>query len=117
MNAKFAGKLLGLVGIGFGLAASTGCQTNVAGMTLPSGHYLQHPPQYFPPSPPFPLQRELAAMEAQAAGPLGAPGPAGVLPGPAPAPVVPPAPPPPHPAVPGAPAPGQIPPPHPAPNP
>jgi MraZ protein len=31
---------------------------------LPSGHYLQHRPQYFPPSPAFPLNRELAAMEA-----------------------------------------------------
>jgi hypothetical protein len=27
----------------------------VAGMTLPSGQYVQHPPQYFPPSPAFPL--------------------------------------------------------------
>jgi hypothetical protein len=37
-------------------------------MTLPSGYYLQHPPQYFPPSPAFPLSRELAGMEAQNAG-------------------------------------------------
>ena len=28
------------------------------GVTLPSGRYLQHPPQYFPPDPVFPLQRE-----------------------------------------------------------
>jgi hypothetical protein len=40
------------------------CETHVAGMTLPSGHYLQHPPQYFPPSPAFPLTRELAGQVA-----------------------------------------------------
>ena len=60
--------------LGLLLAAATGCQTNIAGMTLPSGHYLQHPPQYFPESPPYPLTRELASMEAAAAGQ--APGPA-----------------------------------------
>ncbi len=55
------------VGLGFVLALLTGCQTWVGGMTLPSGHYLKHPPQYFPPSPPFPLPRELASQEAIAA--------------------------------------------------
>jgi len=78
---------LGLAGLGLALASLTGCQTNVAGMTLPSGHYLQHPPQYFAPSPPFPLQRELATMEAQSGGPAGAAGAAALPP---PAPVVPP---------------------------
>lgn len=43
---------------------SIGCQTWVAGMTLPSPHYLDHPPQYFPPDPPFPYEKELASMEA-----------------------------------------------------
>ena len=38
--------------------------------TLPSPRYLDHPPQYFPPSPPFPLPREQAALEAQARAPL-----------------------------------------------
>lgn len=56
--------LVGAVGLVL-TASLTGCQTNIAGMTLPSGHYLQHPPQYFPPSPPFPLTRELATMQAQ----------------------------------------------------
>ena len=56
---------VGLAGLGLAITTLTGCQTNVAGMTLPSGHYLQHPPQYFAPSPAFPLQRELATMEAQ----------------------------------------------------
>jgi hypothetical protein len=57
-----------LAGLGLALTALTGCQTNVGGMTLPSGHYLEHPPQYIPPSPAFPLSRELASQEAAAAG-------------------------------------------------
>ena len=60
-----------LAGLCLALAAGSGCQTWVAGMTLPSGHYLDHPPQYFPPSPPFPLSRELASMEAANAAALG----------------------------------------------
>src|SRR5947209_12699758 len=80
---------VGLAGLGLVLGTATGCQTNVAGMTLPSGHYLQHPPQYFAPSPAFPLQRELAAMEA-AAVPAGAA--VGAAPLPPPAPVPPPVP-------------------------
>jgi hypothetical protein len=83
-------RCLGWAGLGLLAAGVTGCQTNVAGMTLPSGHYLQHPPQYFAPSPTFPLQRELAAMEAQEACVAG---PAGQAPLPVPAPVAPPAPP------------------------
>jgi hypothetical protein len=38
-------------------------------MTLPSGQYLVHPPQYFPPSPACPLMRELANQEAIPAAP------------------------------------------------
>jgi MraZ protein len=33
----------------------------------PSPRYLQHPPQYFPPSPPYPLPRESSSQEAAAA--------------------------------------------------
>ena len=61
-----AGLVLGMTS----LTLASGCQTWVPeiGMTLPSPNYLKHPPQYFPPSPPFPLPRELAALEeAQAA--------------------------------------------------
>lgn len=37
-------------------------------MTLPSPHYLeQHPPQYFPEEPDFPLTKELSYQE-EAAG-------------------------------------------------
>ena len=51
------------------LASISGCQTYFpeAGLTLPSPHYLRHPPQYIPPSPQFPLSRELANLEEAAA--------------------------------------------------
>lgn len=56
----------GLAVAGFGLLTlATGCQTQLAGLTLPSGYYLHHRPQYFPPEPSFPLSRELATMQAQ----------------------------------------------------
>jgi hypothetical protein len=63
-----AGGLLS-VAIGLGLALTTGCQTwfPEAGLTLPTGHYLRHVPQYIPPSPDFPLSRELATLEEAAA--------------------------------------------------
>jgi hypothetical protein len=51
-----AGMLLGML---------SGCQTwhTEAGLTLPSPHYLRHAPQYFPPSPQYPLQKELNSLE------------------------------------------------------
>lgn len=54
-----------LVAAGLGLAAASGCQTwfPEAGLTLPTGDYLRHQPQYIPPSPDFPLDRELATLE------------------------------------------------------
>jgi hypothetical protein len=74
-----------VLGLALALPTLSGCQTWMAGMTLPSGKYLMHPPQYIPQSPPFPLPRELASQEAVAAAPL--PGaPAGPLPPPVPAP-------------------------------
>jgi hypothetical protein len=50
---------------GLCLTFMSGCQTYVmeAGLTLPSPHYLRHAPQYFPPSPPYPLPRELKSIE------------------------------------------------------
>jgi hypothetical protein len=74
-------------GLGLALLALSGCQTWMAGMTLPSPRYLQLPPQYFPPSPPFPLPRELASQEAAAAAP--APGAPPAVPLPPPLPPVP----------------------------
>ena len=58
-----------LCSAGMSLTLLAGCQTwvPVAGLTLPSGHYLNHPPQYIPPSPDFPLNRELATLEDAAA--------------------------------------------------
>jgi hypothetical protein len=54
-----------MLGLGLGLVcpALSGCQTHVGGMTLPSAAYLEHPPQYIPPSPPFAHTRELAQQE------------------------------------------------------
>lgn len=64
-------RYLGMAGLGLITASLTGCQTwtYTSGMTLPSGHYLQHRPQYIPPSPDFPLERELAYMQQQQPGP------------------------------------------------
>jgi hypothetical protein len=58
-------------GMAASLAMLTGCQTWVpqTGQTLPSPNYLDHPPQYIPPTPPYPLPNEmngiLAAQQAQ----------------------------------------------------
>ncbi len=81
-------KLGCLAGLAALLSALTGCQTWVGGMTLPSGRYLEHPPQYFLQDPPFPLQRELASMEEQA-GLIDLSDSAPVAPPPAPVPGVP----------------------------
>src|SRR5262245_66661983 len=54
-----------LAGVAIALGAATGCQTWTSGMTLPSGRYLEHSPQYFPPSPAFPLTSEPATIERQ----------------------------------------------------
>lgn len=62
-NAKKWALLTAAAGVILG--ALSGCQTWVpeAGLTLPTGHYLRHPPQYIPPSPPFPLPNELSNLE------------------------------------------------------
>ena len=54
-----------LVLAGLGLALLSGCQTWVpeAGITVPTGHYLRHAPQYTPPSDPYPLPKELRSLE------------------------------------------------------
>jgi hypothetical protein len=82
-----------LAGAGLALTALSGCQTWVAGMTLPSGRYLQHPPQYFAPSPPYPLPRELASQERVAAEAIAAEAGAGAAAGEPPPVPVPPRPP------------------------
>jgi hypothetical protein len=104
MKTIWKWRALSTTGLGLALATLTGCQTWVAGMTLPSGHYLEHQPQYFAPSPPFPLSRELAQQQEAAAG--ARPG-AAVPPGAPPIPAVPP--PVPLPPAPVAPAPAPAP--------
>ena len=42
--------------------ASTGCQIDVAGQTLPSAYHLTDDVQYYAPDPEFKLSREAAAM-------------------------------------------------------
>jgi len=53
------------IGLGLTLSWASGCQTYFpeTGQTLPTGYYLHHQPQYFPPTPPFPLPREEAGLE------------------------------------------------------
>ena len=72
MSSTRCAKRGGLAALGLTLAVLTGCQTYLpaTGQTLPTPRYLDHPPQYFPPSPPFPLAREQAFMEAQAGAPV-----------------------------------------------
>ncbi len=45
-------RLLPAVLVILAIAPTAGCQTRMGGMTLPSPHYLQHPPQYLPWKPP-----------------------------------------------------------------
>jgi hypothetical protein len=82
-------QLLGAAGLGLGLSLTAGCQTHIisAGMTLPSPHYMEHPPQYFPPDPDYPLQREVNTQLNQAAAAAAA-NPAAIA-GPVPVPAVP----------------------------
>lgn len=48
--------------------ASTGCQVEMGGQTLPSPYFLTDDIQYYPPGPEFKLAREAAAIKEQAAG-------------------------------------------------
>lgn len=45
-----------------GTLGSVGCQSDVAGLTLPSGRYLKDDVQYFAPGPDFPFANEEAAL-------------------------------------------------------
>ena len=86
MNTQRRGR--GRKGLVFGLmlAALSGCQTYVleTGQTLPSGFYLNHRPQYIPPTPPYPLERELAAQIDATARPVAPPAPPALIPPPGP---------------------------------
>ncbi len=50
-----------------GSLASTGCQVDVAGQTLPSAYHLTDDVQYYAPGPEFKLTNEAAAMAEQKA--------------------------------------------------
>ncbi len=54
--------LVGLV-VAAAAVASTGCQVDVGGQTLPSPWYMTDDVQYFPPGPEFKLQREATALK------------------------------------------------------
>jgi hypothetical protein len=43
----------------------TGCQVEMAGVTLPSPYYLSDDVQYYAPGPEFKLAREAAAIQEQ----------------------------------------------------
>ena len=57
---------LRIVAVGCALVgiATTGCQVDVGGQTLPSAYYLQDDIQYFPAGPEFKLSKEAAAQKA-----------------------------------------------------
>jgi hypothetical protein len=48
------------------LTLLSGCQVEMAGVTLPSPYYLTDDVQYYAPGPEFKLAREAAAMQEQA---------------------------------------------------
>ena len=54
--------LVGLV-VAAGAVASTGCQSDIGGQTLPSPYYMSDDVQYFPAGPEFKLQREATALK------------------------------------------------------
>ena len=56
--------VLGATALGFAALASTGCQVDVAGQTLPSPYYQYDDIQIYPRGPEFKLQNEADAMEA-----------------------------------------------------
>ena len=51
----------------FASLASTGCQMDIAGQTLPSAYYLDDDVQYYAPGPEFKLAREAQALKEQQA--------------------------------------------------
>ena len=53
--------------------ASTGCQMDIAGQTLPSAYYMTDDVQYYAPGPEFKLAREAAALQEQAAAQISEP--------------------------------------------
>jgi hypothetical protein len=97
-TAKLSGRLQALAGglLMLACGASTGCQIDVAGQTLPSPYHLSDDVQYYAPGPEFKLANEASALAEQRAQEISQPqleaGPARLVPAPpAPQVVVPPA--------------------------
>lgn len=70
VSHQSAGRMSAIVAAVLALVslASTGCQIDVAGQTLPSPYYLTDDVQYYAPGPEFKLANEAAALaEARAA--------------------------------------------------
>lgn len=65
-TGKFRGFVLRIVAVTCAAAglATTGCQVDVGGQTLPSAYYLHDDIQYFPAGPEFKLSKEAAAQKA-----------------------------------------------------
>jgi hypothetical protein len=60
---SLSARVVAVVGALAGIA-TTGCQVDVGGQTLPSAYYLQDDIQYFPAGPEFKLSKEAAAQKA-----------------------------------------------------
>lgn len=71
-------------------AASTGCQIDVAGQTLPSPYHLSDDVQYYAPGPEFKLANEATALAQRRAEEISTPQAEGVAPRVVPAPPIPP---------------------------
>jgi len=59
LSARLVAAMGAIVGL-----ATTGCQVDVGGQTLPSAYYLHDDIQYFPAGPEFKLSKEAAAQKA-----------------------------------------------------
>jgi hypothetical protein len=68
-TTKLSGRLQALAGglLMTACAASTGCQIDVAGQTLPSPYHLTDDVQYYAPGPEFKLANEATALAEQRA--------------------------------------------------
>ncbi len=60
---SYSARVVAVMGAIVGIA-TTGCQVDVGGQTLPSAYYLQDDIQYFPAGPEFKLSKEAAAQKA-----------------------------------------------------
>jgi hypothetical protein len=67
-TTKFLAKLsLASICMGLGMVSLTGCQTSIAGQTLPSPYYLYDDVQYFPAGPENKLAIETAKLKEERA--------------------------------------------------